>query len=216
MTGTEAVRTRRGAERGPGSRERILEAASTLLAEGSYAGTSISAICARAAVPPTSIYWHFGSKEGLLGVVVEEGADRWFASLVPLRRPTGTPHERLEQVLDQLAESLARQPEFLRLLLTLALERKKTDPACLRTIRRVRKRALEGLQAILQMAFAAFGPARARAAASDLVLFALAFADGAFLAHHIDPRTTDLRKLFAQLRVALLALGDDLATRRAR
>ncbi|HEY2387707.1 MAG TPA: TetR/AcrR family transcriptional regulator [Candidatus Binatia bacterium] len=210
------MRTKRGVERGPGSRERILEAASTLLAEGSYAGTSISAICARAAVPPTSIYWHFGSKEGLLGAVVEEGADRWFAGLRPLRQPTGTPHERLEQVLDQLAESLSRQPEFLRLLLTLALERKKTDPACLRTIRRVRKRALAGLQAILEMAFAAFGPARAQAVASELVLFALAFADGAFLAHHIDPRTTDLQRLFGQLRVALLALGDDLAARHER
>jgi AcrR family transcriptional regulator len=221
MAKSNLAKLNRQEERGLRSRQRILDAASALMAEGSYAGTSISAICARSGLPPTSIYWHFESKEGLLGAVMEEGANRWFASFLHWREPSGEPHEHLEQILDQLADALAREPEFLRLLLMLSLERKRPDPVWLKTIRRLRKKALDRLQALLEMAFASLGEARARQAAAQLSLFALAFADGAFLAHHIDPRTTDLRALFQQLRIALLALGGQLAAdahdrRRAR
>ena len=205
-----AVKLNRNEERGLRSRRRILDAASALMAEGSYASTSISTICARSGLPPTSIYWHFKSKEGLLAAVMEDGANRWVARFLRLDEFSGELDERLAQLADQLADSLAREPEFLHLLLMLSLERKKTDPACLKTIRRVRKKALDRVGALIEAAFASLGETRAREVAGKLARFALTFADGAFLAHHIDPQTTDVRALFQQLRIALLALGEKL------
>jgi AcrR family transcriptional regulator len=205
-----AVKLNRNEKRGLRSRRRLLDAASVLMAEGSYAGTSISAICARSDLPPTSIYWHFKSKEGLLAAVMEDGANRWFAGFLGGDEFSGGIHERLAQLTDELADSLAREPEFLRLLLMLSLERKKTDPACLKTIRRVRKKALDRLRALMETTFSSLGETRAREVAGKLARFALTFADGAFLAHHIDPQTTNVRALLQQLRIALLALGEQL------
>jgi AcrR family transcriptional regulator len=198
-------------DRTHGSRQRILEAAASLMAEeGSYAATSISAICLRCGLPPTSIYWHFKSKEGLLAAVIEDGAERWFSTFFDWEEPSGTLRDRFSEVSDRLADSLAQEPQFLRLLLMLSLERKNTD-ACLVPIRRVRDKALDRLSALAESALILpLGPARARKAARELARFALAFSDGAFLAHHIDPEATNLRRLFEQLRTALLALGERL------
>jgi len=210
VTKSNVVKLNRNEERGLRSRRRILDAASALMAEGSYAATSISTICARSGLPPTSIYWHFKSKEGLLAAVMEDGANRWFARFLGWEELSGDLRERLAQLLDQLADSLAGEPEFLHLLLMLSLERKKTDPACLKTIRRVRKKALDRVRALIETGFASLGETRAREVAGQLSRFALTFADGAFLAHHIDPQTTDVRTLLQQLRIALLALGEEL------
>ena len=141
---------------------------------------------------------------------MEDGANRWFARFLGGDEFSGEMHERLAQLADQLADSLAREPEFLRLLLMLSLERKKADPACLKTIRRVRKKALDRVRALIETAFTSLGETRAREVAGKLSRFALTFADGAFLAHHIDPQTTDVRTLLQQLRIALLALGEEL------
>jgi len=211
MANANVVKLNRKEEQGLRSRRRILDAAAGLMAEGSYAGTSISAICTRSGLPPTSIYWHFESKEGLLAAVIEEGANRWFDGFLREQRPEGSPQQRLEQALDQVAVALEREPEFLRLLMMLALERKKTDPVSLKAIRGVRQMALDRIGVMLAMAFAPLGEVRAREVAAQLSVFALAFADGAFLAHHIDPKTTDLHLLFQQLKTALLSLGESLA-----
>jgi hypothetical protein len=46
--------------------------------------------------------------------------------------------------------------------------------------------------------------------AGEAARFALAFVDGSFLAHHIAPKTTDLRRLFALLRTMFLAYSEQL------
>ena len=52
--------------RGEASRRRILDAATQLICERGYSGTSVDAVCKRAGVVKTALYWHFGSKSGLL------------------------------------------------------------------------------------------------------------------------------------------------------
>src|SRR5262245_65267756 len=59
------------------SRERILDAAERLVAERGYTAASISLISKASGLPASSIYWYFGSKEGLLAAVVERAARRW-------------------------------------------------------------------------------------------------------------------------------------------
>ena len=60
------------------TRDRVLQVATDLMARRGYSGTTISAISRASGVMPASIYWHFESKEGLLGAVIERAADAWF------------------------------------------------------------------------------------------------------------------------------------------
>jgi AcrR family transcriptional regulator len=69
MAESSPGRARRPSRSAP---ERLRAAAMELFAERGYAASGVSAICERAGVAKTALYWHFGSKEGLLAVVLEE------------------------------------------------------------------------------------------------------------------------------------------------
>jgi len=131
------------------SRRRIVDAAATLMAERGFAGTSIAAVSQRSGLPSGSIYWHFESKEALLGAVVEEGARRWFDALPRIGDLPQYPAERTAALFDAVEASLESHPEFLRLLLLIALERRDVDPTSLAVIRRVRDLALERIRKML-------------------------------------------------------------------
>ena len=195
-------------QQGAESRRRILDAASGLMAERGFAGTSISEVSRLSGLPASSIYWHFESKERLLGAVVEEGAQRWFDELhaaggAEATRVFGT----------ATADALEKRPEFLRLMFLIALERKEIDKTSLAAIRHVRKLALERLRAGLRRRLDARGvPAEdATRLADELALLALAVADGTFIQDHIDPRGTDVRRLLDLFDRALAALLPELA-----
>lgn len=56
------------------TRRRIAEAAKLLLASKGYAGSTIEAIAARAAVAPQTVYAIFGSKRGILAEIIRTAA----------------------------------------------------------------------------------------------------------------------------------------------
>ncbi len=66
------------AGRGRSSKAQIIERAIDLLGEGGYGALSISAVCKAAGVAPTSIYWHFGDKAGLMAAMVKYALRREF------------------------------------------------------------------------------------------------------------------------------------------
>lgn len=67
-------------QQGEQSRELILDATERLMATRGYAATAISDIRKACGLPASSIYWHFGSKEGVLAAVMARGAERFFSS----------------------------------------------------------------------------------------------------------------------------------------
>jgi AcrR family transcriptional regulator len=214
MTRAAAVRApTRKEQQGAESRRRILDAASSLMGERGFAGTSISEVSRRSGLPASSIYWHFESKEGLLGAVVEEGAQRWFDELPPLPQhgaaESGLDFERFGAVT---AAALEKRPEFLRLLFLIALERKHIDKTSLAAIRRVRKLALVRIRKTLVSWLGAQGVAGVEPLADQLSLLVLAVADGAFIQNHVDPRAADVARTFELLHRALGALGRELRT----
>jgi len=195
-------------ELGIESRRRIVEAAGRLMGERGFAGTSISAVSRSSGLPSGSIYWHFDSKEDLLAAVVEEGAQRWFDALPGPDELPATPVEAVEALLEAAAKSLEQHPEFLRLLLLIALER-AVDERSLAVIRRVRALAHERLRRLMVTLLEPFGE-RGAELAPQFAALALTVADGAFIAHHIEPNETDIRALFQLLRRALTALAREL------
>ncbi len=58
-------------KRGEATKQRILDAAVALFAEGGFRAVRIAQICERAKVSPTSVYWHFENKSVLIQAVLE-------------------------------------------------------------------------------------------------------------------------------------------------
>jgi AcrR family transcriptional regulator len=205
-------------ELGVESRRKIVDAAAALMAERGFAGTSIAAVSQRSGLPSGSIYWHFESKEALLGAVMEEGARRWFDALPRVDDLPTDPAERTAALFEAVDASLESHPEFLRLLLLIALERRDVDPTSLAVIRRVRELALERIRRMLVFLLTPLKLRNTQTLADEFARLVLVVADGAFVAQHIDPEQADVRRSFGLLRRALtaLALEMDSAARRKR
>ncbi len=195
------------------TRARVIRAAAELFAARGFAGTSISAIREASGTRSSSIYWEFGSKEGILAAVLEDAATRWHEHAFSEARRidaecTADGPARLTAFLEALADALAARPEFLRLLLLLALERRDVDARSLQAIRNVRQRAVEDLaQFFIESGIAA--NLRPGLDLMELARGSLAFFDGSFIAAQIDPETTDLRRAFSLVRLGFAAFVRD-------
>jgi AcrR family transcriptional regulator len=185
-------------QQGEQSRELILDATERLMATRGYAATSISDIRKACGLPPSSIYWHFGSKEGVLAAVMERGADRFFAAI-----PTeGT----AEQQLAVTAELQAQHPDFLRLFYMLSLER-SDDPAVADVVRRVRDTAIARFRGAIAHLLPADAPSStANRVVSEATALAVALSDGVFFAEHLEPDSTDVERMYRRLYQAVAAL----------
>ncbi len=192
---------------GKRSREAILDAAESLLAERGFAGTGIAAIRERSGLPASSIYWFFENKEDLAAAVVERAMDRWTKMLGETRdtAPPGELFDRLmRRALDEMGHAL---PPFLRLEMMLALERGAQDPALLARLRAGRETGRRMTEDALADAFSKLGD-RARPLAADLSSLAIAWTQGALVGHLLDPERIDLDALADELGVALAAVAD--------
>jgi AcrR family transcriptional regulator len=191
------------------TRQRVLKAAAELFATRGYAATSISAIVKASGVLPSSMYWEFGNKAGIFAAVLEDSARRWLEqstrSVVrAMKDRPGSNTDRLAAYFDFMAEALAEGPEFLRLMLMVALERRHADPHALEIIRSLRDRSVETVASL----FAACGlgrPGPDGVTARDVALLTIACFDGAFIAAQIDGDAADLRRMFALLYSAMTA-----------
>jgi AcrR family transcriptional regulator len=185
-------------QQGEQSRELILDATERLMATRGYAATSISDIRKACGLPPSSIYWHFGSKDGVLAAVMERGAERYFAA-IPVEA----------DIEGQLAAVIAQQeqhPAFLRLFLLLSLER-SDDPAVADVIRRVRDRAIGRFrEAMMQLLPDDLPEVKAERVSAELAAVATALSDGIFLAAHLEPDATDVARMYRRLYQTTTAL----------
>lgn len=175
------------------------------MAERGYAATAIGAICAETGLPPTSIYWHFGSKEGLLAEVVEQSASEWIAELeMAVPRDKGT---TLDDALFALVGSIRRNPEILRLMLLMGLDRSNPDPTVRESVRRVRARARELLARRLADVLAFDQNDAIENAYERLARFVLVLTDGILLAQEIDGDDEEVDRLVTMMRTSLFAVG---------
>jgi AcrR family transcriptional regulator len=89
-------------------REQLLDIGRHLFAERGFDGTTIVEIAARAAVAKPVVYEHFGSKDGLYGVIVDREVQH-LLNMTQSALTEGNPHELLERTalafLDYIEES---------------------------------------------------------------------------------------------------------------
>jgi AcrR family transcriptional regulator len=197
MIDTERISTKKQ-QQGEQSRELILDATEKLMGTRGYAATSISDIRKACGLPASSIYWHFGSKDGVLAAVMERGAKRFFAAIAA--------QAGVEARLAEVAKQQAQHPDFLRLFLLLSLER-SDDPGVAEVVRRVRDRAIADFRdAIGQLLPAGVAAPTAQRVVAELAAIAVALSDGIFLAEHLEPDTTDVARMYRRLYQTITAL----------
>ena len=172
------------------SRERILDAATEIAAERGYEGTSIALVSGKCGLPASSIYWHFKNKDDLIAAVIQRSFADWLkAWQVP---DEGTPRDRLVGLAMQIAKALLDSPDFIRLGLMLALERRPIEPRARAMFLQARAQTYDELANTMRE----FTPELTDAQVYQLVTYAIAGADGLFIAKELGGDAVDLLELF--------------------
>lgn len=206
MTSTDiATKRRRRRPDGEMSRARILNAAKEIASERGYEGTSIGAVSAKCGLPASSIYWHFKNKDDLLAAVIESSFSTWLQAWdFPV---DGSIEERGLAVAAQIAKALMESPDFIRLGLMLALERRPVEPRARAMYISVRAQAGYALASGFRELMPGLSPAQI----SQLSAYALAGADGLFIAKEINGDGIDLIELFELHARAVIATAVAMA-----
>ncbi len=113
---------------GEESRRRLLEAAADLVGNGGYSQTSVDAIAKHAGVVKSALYWHFGSKNGLLLAALDHYTGSWVSEVMEAVRESTDPIGRLELLLAHVRELIVDRPESRRMVFSLLVERGQHDP----------------------------------------------------------------------------------------
>ncbi len=206
-----------GAERrkranGEESRERILDAAGEIAGERGYQGASIALVSERSGLPASSIYWHFTDKDELIAAVIERSFAHWLEG-VGTWLPPKTDSTRLARLVSGMrrtAKALAESPDFLRLGLMLALERRPEELTARRLFLQVRAQAYKRLVASYETLF---GDELDKAGVRALATLMMAAADGLFIAREIGDSDAQFEASFELLASAILGAADHLAFR---
>ncbi|WP_434447382.1 TetR/AcrR family transcriptional regulator [Lentzea sp. E54] len=169
------------------SRDVILNAARTLIDEKGYDGMAVSDLCAQSGLPASSIYYHFGSKLGVLAALLERTFEELHA-LFP--SPSAFDHlaplDRLEAWLSAACRRLDERPDYLRLLVAMAVGPQKDAEAVQETVRRIRGSAHASWVNALTPIFAPKVRKADKALVEQLAILGRALVDGLAVANSFD------------------------------
>ena len=190
MPEKEQQKPRRKRADGELSRQRILDAATEIAAERGYEGTSIALVSKKCGLPASSIYWHFEDKDDLIAAVIERSFASWLAAW---QFPDeGDAPDRMKGMAMQIAKALLDSPDFIRLGLMLALERRPVEARARAMFLQARAQAYGQLIDVI----GELTPDLTDAQTHQLATYALAGADGLFIAKEIGGDAVDLIALF--------------------
>ncbi|KAA9160766.1 TetR/AcrR family transcriptional regulator [Amycolatopsis acidicola] len=210
MTDPRANRRRRA--NGEESRRKILDAAVEVAGERGYDGTSIALVSSKCGLPASSIYWHFKDKDELIAAVIERSFRTWL-NAVSLSDPESHPaREQVVELAVSVAKALLEAPDFLRLGLMLALERRPDEPSARTVFLQVRDTTHRYVADIIHKMDENLDDE----AIHLLTTYAIAAADGLFIAKEIGGDSVDLIRLFDLHAHAVLAAAEQLGARLPR
>ncbi|GAA1712929.1 hypothetical protein GCM10009745_71470 [Kribbella yunnanensis] len=172
------------------SRDLILNAARTLIDEKGYDGMAVSELCTASGFPASSIYYHFGSKLGVLAALLE----RTFEEMHALFPGPGAfdhlaPMERFEAWFSGACRTLDKHPDYLRLLVATGVGPHKDTDEAQHTLRRIRDSAHASWVSALTPIFAPAGGRANKALVEKLAILGRAVTDGLAVANNVDSIT---------------------------
>lgn len=189
--------TRKNA-RGEATCARVLDCARELLREQGYPGLSIARVCERAEVSPTSVYWHFGDKAGLMAAVlahVSRHHAEHIAAAVPAARSSKA---AAQQTLAAIRELVLTQPLGALTGVAVLAEGKHVSRELLKGLRRTRDQE----RVMISQQLTAAGGAWARSA-EDLAIIATAVTNYAAICYRLDHDEREVDQILTSLRVLL-------------
>lgn len=99
------------------SRQKILDAASTVFAEQGFAGARVDEIARRAGVNKAMLYYHVGNKQALYTAVLTRNFDFMNEALADAVAGGGSARQRLEASITGIARALKALPDHPRIVL---------------------------------------------------------------------------------------------------
>ena len=131
--------------RGAQTRQAILDASIELVCEYGYAGTSVSMVCKKVGIAKTALYWHFGSKSGLMAAVLDEVTSSWITELEERSNRGGTPQEQLDGLVNGLRELVQERSHLFRIILIPVMESGTVEPELREITRALTQQAIEAI-----------------------------------------------------------------------
>jgi len=190
----------------PSTRERILEAGIDLISQQGYAATGVAQVCERAGVAKTALYWHFGSKDGLLGAVVEALGSAWIERIQKAAYLEADAPQRINRLAEEWRRILIEEPQLIRVFMVVQLEHQQTSDPTREAFHRVLQRAMDALVQGIEDTVGLALP--------DLDLLAhtiLSLLQGACLRQILEPDEAELDRVLGELkRTVLLLIADRL------
>jgi len=106
------------------TREKILDAAIRLFSHRGYRGTSVADIAKEAGVAKSAVFWYFGTKDGLLEMVVKKLVSGSVQQMIDeiLTTEDADEADLLNTLLEHLQKKLGADPELNRAYLLLQIE----------------------------------------------------------------------------------------------
>lgn len=187
--------------RGEATREHILDAASQLLAERGYSGLSISRICRKADIAPTSVYWHFGSKAGLMEAVIERIGGGYVEKIRAHMAEASDPADRLDRLVAGVRDLVLRQPLGSLTGVAVLSEGRHVSEEFVRALGEARRRELEAIAGHVQAELG--GSAHF---ARSFAILVTACANYAALTYRIERDEAQVDRILAALREAIVRL----------
>jgi AcrR family transcriptional regulator len=201
--------THQKVEQGARSREALLDAAIELIAEGGYTATGVDAIARRSGGVKSALYWHFGSKDGLLVAALERTAREWVSEFEAAITESSDARERLEGLVERVRDLFLERPDRVRLILSALIERGVTNDEVRQGVARildVMRTAIAGGMSVLPI------PEERREGIATLVLQTLA---GAFVDYFADPKLDTFEQRLKVIRKMLALMVESELERAA-
>lgn len=186
-----------------GTRTALLEAAARLFGAEGYDAVSVDAVAQAAGRTSGAVYDHFGSKQGLLVAVLDEGANSLMAMVTAHFQEAASLHDRLRAVaVDVIVRPSPRTRRLLLLEHELAL-RAARDPEVASAWRRRRRLAEQRLVEGLQRWKADGLLAADSTPAADMACTVRALVLGMEMEQRLDPSAFDVETAASLLEAAL-------------
>jgi AcrR family transcriptional regulator len=168
------------------SRDLILTTAQTLIAKSGYDGMAISDLCQATGLPASSIYYHFGSKMGVLAALLDRAFTETHAVMPDPSSFSGEPLQRFENWFTAACDALDQRPEYLRLLLAVSIGGQEHNEDVRATVQRIRE---YGLASWVEALTPVFPGENQEARVHSLALIGRSLTDGTAVAQSFEHAT---------------------------
>lgn len=199
--------TKRRHQQGEESRLRILAAAFEIASERGYDGTTLALVTKRAGLPASSVYWQFKDKDDLLAAAIEHNYREWREA-----RTTWTDvvdaadvDSQVETAMRNLATGLLSQPQFQRLGIMLALERRAVEATARARFRKVRDETITMMTGWWHRVLPDEALVRHPQAPRELAQLMIAMSDGLLISTQTD-ESLDIDRMINLLIIAMRAV----------